>query len=59
MSFAVVWLILGLGLGVGIALAIRKPLVAWRKRRHAELPSGYASRQALRKATRERKKKAR
>ena len=59
MKLAAVWLVLGLGLGVGIAFAIRRSLVAWRKRRHMALPSTYASRQELRKAMREQKKKAR
>jgi hypothetical protein len=57
MTSAAVWMVLGLGVGFGVAFAIRRFLPAWRKGRQTATLPVYASRQELRKAMRQRKKK--
>jgi hypothetical protein len=57
MTHSTVWMVLGLGLGLGLAFGVRRWLPARRKRQRAAMPVVYASRQHLRRAERDQRKR--
>ena len=57
MMIGTIWLAIGLCSGLGLAFLARRYMMGSRQRRQAAMPVTYASRQELRKAQRQERKR--